>query len=130
MGMPERDDWIYLAGMIDGEGCITIMSRGQDQAPVAAVIVVNTDTRLMAWLKSTFGGNVRRQAKAVGKHKQAWQWRILARQAETVLVEIRPFLKLKGDQTDVALAYRSLKRPELKSLIRVLNRKGVEELLG
>jgi hypothetical protein len=119
MGMP------YLAGIIDGEGCITIMSRGQNQKPVVAVIVSNTDPRLMAYLKDNFGGNVRIQAKQVGNRKPCWQWRVLARQAEAVLVGVRPFLLLKADQADIALAYRDLARPELKGMIRVLNQKGV-----
>ena len=136
MGMPES---AYLAGIIDGEGNIGIQSRGKGHQAIC-VVVSNTDARLVEWLKREFGGNVRLQAKQIGNRKPCWQWRVYHRQAERVILSVYPYLRLKREQADVALAWQRLsrrpgarflsiaaleERDQLFQTIRVFNRKGV-----
>jgi hypothetical protein len=40
-------DWAYLAGIIDGEGTIAFMKRGNNFFP--AVSIANTSMELMRW---------------------------------------------------------------------------------
>jgi hypothetical protein len=108
---PTREDWIRLAAFIDGEGSILINERNtqgkSNWGPWLRVVIANTDPRLPRWLRMTFGGGAvvaRRRAKA--NHRHAIKWHVSCRQAEEILRNCLPFLLLKKEQAEIALAYR------------------------
>ena len=140
--MPSHDDIVYAAGILDGEGSVTYMAHNDRKTFAIYVVVANTDIRLISWLKTTFGGKINRgPRKPVPRWKPSFQWRLSARKAEEFLRLVRPFLKLKGDQADIALDIRGLTprswggkpvplhildaRNALKVRLQELNRKGV-----
>ena len=46
-------------------------------------------------------------------HKQAWRWEVWSQKAGAVLVAVRPYLVVKGDQADLLLAFtrQATRRP-------------------
>jgi hypothetical protein len=66
----------YLAGLMDGEGTITLSyeSKGDKwRSPVLSVS--STTAELVDALKSTYGGCICKHKKSQQHHKQAYSWR-------------------------------------------------------
>lgn len=102
----------YIAGIIDGEGSITI-SRKIDKTMRAGVAyrpyvpVTNTDRRLLDWLFETTGlGNVRPNAIPKNpNHKPSWRWELWSQQAHQLLLNILPYLILKKEQAILLIEF-------------------------
>jgi hypothetical protein len=75
--MSDKAKYAYLAGIIDGEGCITI-GAGKKETCInynALLLVQNTSKELIDWLQKHFGGHVYLSKKETAKTKTAWMWR-------------------------------------------------------
>jgi hypothetical protein len=105
---PEPTDWAYAAGLVDGEGCISVSRsfeprRGRYQYGVQ-VVVANGDRRVLDWLQQTWGGWVVAVVRVQGRARSSWTWRCPTGQsAKPFLTGIRPWLRIKGAQCDNAL---------------------------
>lgn len=106
-------DWARLAAYIDGEGCIRIAGvKGATpysrRVLYIEVTVTNTDLRLTAWLKATFGGSVyiSKQHKNNPKYSPAAAWVTGSRHAALLLEYCLPYFIIKREQADVALAFQ------------------------
>ena len=69
--MNENEKLAYLAGIIDGEGTIVIakgkIRKGRINHPYSLrLVVMNTDIRLIEWLKENFGGSIHTK-RSIGK---------------------------------------------------------------
>lgn len=125
----------YLAGILDGEGCITIGAGKKETCTNynAIILVQNTNKKLIDWLQSKFGGQVYLSKKATEKTKAAWMWRITKKkEIELLLLAVLPYLIVKVEQAKVLLAFVRLvpeALPELRAIywqqLRILNARGV-----
>lgn len=128
----------WTAGIIDGEGCISIYRNGNSLfAPV--VQVGACDEKMIEKLRSLWGGSVCHRRKKSKGGRTIWQWRVSSRSAAIFLQRIRSCLVVKLDQADIAIecakyipspGKRSLvgameKREELSQQLRTLKRKVV-----
>lgn len=117
--MTERLDAVtlaYVAGLLDGEGSIVIgvskpsASRG-NIAPShwLQVGITNTDRGLIDWLLLTFGGHVSDNSHSPSRKKQrpCWAWRIMGNQAKTFLETLHPYLRIKREQAEIAIAFQT-----------------------
>jgi len=97
----------YIAGIIDGEGCITILEYGAKQRRNwrLTVSVVNTSEWLVQWLMLQGFGKVYEIGKTK-REKRIWQWRVDGRKAGEFLTLILPYLMIKKSQADVALRFQ------------------------
>ena len=139
----------YLAGIIDGEGCITVTKKrgpksgrlGYCYRPV--VHVANTHEGVLKTLHLWTGlGRVNKFDDARKNRKARFQWFIWSNQAKQIILAIRPYLVIKTDQAKVFLKFvevanhssspgpRGLtdaeweKQHELYLKIRELNKRG------
>jgi len=55
VGNPTEEDFAYLAGVIDGDGCISAMIRKDNGKLRGRIIISNTSSKLMKKLKRIFG---------------------------------------------------------------------------
>jgi hypothetical protein len=98
----------YIAGIVDGEGCIMLQkctARASDAYIYPVVKVANTDFRLMDWLVKKIGaGAVQYRTRSNTGCKDVQHWTIASNQAIQFLKTIRPYLIVKAHQADVALA--------------------------
>lgn len=126
----------YLAGIIDGEGCITI-TVGRRESGVhnynAALIVTSTDECLIKWLIKHFGGTYYRQGTAPKNCKHAFRWRFFKREeVERILLAILPYLVIKRKQAKLLLEFVRLPRHtqdsslrgEMYDCMKMLNKRG------
>lgn len=102
--MADIIDHAYIAGIIDGEGCIAI-SRHKTGLTIG-VAVSMTDPRAIMVIREAFGGKLFLNKKRAPNHKPVWMWRVEARKAEIILRAIQPFLRVKIDQCNLALSLR------------------------
>lgn len=129
----------YFAGIIDGEGHISIYGgygKKDPHAYRAHLGVANTDLGLLEWLKTASGvGGVSLQRKASDNRKAAYQWQIGAEGARSVLVQVLPYLVIKADRARLVIDFQTrLRQPALKAdrtwqheavaAVRALNARG------
>lgn len=102
----------YLAGIIDGEGCITITKATHKKAgrlgycyrPV--LHVANTHVNVMVLLQRQTGlGRARKFDDARPNRKERWQWMIWSQQAAQIVRRVLPFLIIKKKQAMIFLRF-------------------------
>ena len=108
----KKTDLAYVAGIIDGEGCIRLASRGLRNNLVSYYIGVEvgmTNKDLIYSLKEMFGGCVivRNQQ---GNRKTRYDWSLRTKMALDFIKLIYPYLRVKKQQADVALRFQSRRR--------------------
>ena len=131
----------YLAGIVDGEGCISISTSRKHEG--CRLEVVNTDPRLIEWIHERFGGTIRLRDDRPAHQKSIWYWFAGVQTAADILLALLPYLVIKRAQATLLLEYRVTvnterdvihqvlpnevrqHRAELKSQLMILNRKGV-----
>jgi len=133
--MSDKAKFGYLAGILDGEGCLTI-GAGQKETCTnynSIVVVQNTSKKLIDWLQAKFGGSVYLSKKETDKTKAAYMWRILKKKdIEILLLAVLPYLVVKREQAKILLEFVRLPREannELRAVyfqqLKVLNARGV-----
>ena len=129
----------YIAGIIDGEGCIT-MDRRENKSPMTLIAVGNTNERLIHWLHDRLGGSIRRMHPSTDRCKAVWHWQLYAIEARRLLRAILPHLMIKRRHAEIVLAFHAARimrhrhnpvvppEPEpfasLLSELKALNRRG------
>ena len=100
------DDRAWLAGIIEGEGCITIHKRegGRKNATYGIVLSVANTSRVMidriAELTG-LGGNIQEAIR--GRNQKLYRWNAMSDNAKWVLREIYPHIVSKRNQARCAL---------------------------
>ena len=119
-------DLAYAAGIIDGEGCISISKlrskyvksrSGYDYA--LSVSFVIREKELCDWFELKFGGKVffNPISKKNPKHSDVWLWRVTRSDAIPFLATIEPYLKLKLLRARNALEFqKNIKTKRTKPL--------------
>ena len=103
--------WAYLAGIIDGEGCLRLgkhtVNGGKTYSYGSFIIIGNTDINLINFLLDHLGGHASpiKSSKKQNK-KGGWDWRPKADDVTAILTRILPFLLVKSRQAELLLLYR------------------------
>lgn len=110
-----NEHYAYLAGIIDGEGTITIHRHQQYNRQSfqlrPRLIVANTNRPLIEELKRRHGGSVISNGVRKEGWKEALLWRVCGTgQILTILNGARPFLIVKARQADIMLAFLNSRR--------------------
>src|ERR1700687_3503368 len=114
MFKPTDADRAYAAGILDGEGCVSILARRKTDRARATiqlrVQVSNTSIVLLSWLRERWGGSIHAHAASNRNWKLAWDWVIVSSTAGAFLRDVRPLLVIKTAQADNAIAYQATKK--------------------
>ncbi len=109
-----KTDLAYVAGIVDGEGCIGLyLHQSKKRRPfyVLQVTVANTNEWLIQWLKFSFGGSVHlRICDEPTNCRPQWYWIIAAKKALEFLMLVSPYLRLKKPQAEIAVRFQEAKR--------------------
>ena len=99
----------YVAGLIDGEGCIHIeKSRATYRARVT--LGMSAPARgLLEEMKSQWGGVMYQMRPATKRWAAAYQWYVWGDSASELLRYILPYLKLKRRQAEIGLAVEAVR---------------------
>jgi hypothetical protein len=105
----DEQEKAYLAGIVDGEGSIFV-GKTHKRLNTMVVNVSNTDPRLHVWLKIHAGGHVTEDKRKYPNRRKIWLWQIGSNKAADMLEEILPYLVIKKDQAETAIAFHRLKQ--------------------
>lgn len=139
--MPTELEWSYFAGILDGEGCITLSLRKYRKPDSIShrVLVYNTDSKLLDWIHERFGGSMRIHIREDHNNRDGvyesygrktvyrLDWCIVA-DVEKVLSGTIPYLIVKKDAAEMVLGLLSSNHPkdrlELFELIKEVQSNG------
>lgn len=97
---PTREDWIYLAGLVEGDGCICI-----DNLLRLKLKITSTRKKMVNHLMSLYGGCI-----GTGKYKSSgkmfYMWTSKLSSMNEILNRIMPYLVIKKDQAELGLQFR------------------------
>jgi hypothetical protein len=104
----------YVAGVFDGEGSVSI-TCAQQRYHTLRVEIVNTNPMLMQWLVEKMGGKITplRQNQGLGT-KPVFAWILRNLNAEVFLREVLPYLIVKREQAELALAFRAIRTARVR----------------
>src|SRR5690242_18139412 len=109
----KETDKAYLAGIIDGEGSITILHRNSHKGnPVPRTMrlqVYNTNKEIIDWLLSKFGGMSYKSNR--GKNKPVMEWYVSANNASDILKLALNYLIIKKNQAVLAIEFQEKFKP-------------------
>ena len=100
---PKRTDAlrIYLAGYIDGEGCLSYR-RGSITVAVDSIYPYT-----LRVFKKLYGGRITKRQHRPGSRKRiSYKWRIYSATAAVLLEDVLPYLREKKPQAILCLALR------------------------
>lgn len=87
-----REDLAYTAGLIDGEGTITML-KTESPFRHPTVTVASCTHELLQFLKDRFGGNISAKRSYQEGHSPSWTWSAVNDRAMRFLEVVAPFLK-------------------------------------
>ncbi len=101
----------YMAGLFDGEGCVSVIRRKAKKGCVADgfsldVRIGMTCLRTLQAIAQAYGGSISPLKRSNPKYRQAWHWYCTGDTAMAVLTRIRPFAITKAEQIRLAIAFQ------------------------
>ena len=111
----------YIAGIVDGEGCIRITScfhptNSVNSSHSLRLAITNTSAGLIAWLLRVIGGSVTkhpiRHDKRPGWHsrKPVFDWYVHGNNAALLVMGLQPYLIIKREQADLVGEFIALNK--------------------
>lgn len=103
----------YIAGFLDGEGCLTAFTTRQHKdswwITRYFIQIIVKDEAPIKWLKQITGvGYVFQRKRQKDDWKDLWGWRVNNAPACEVLEQILPYLKIKQKQAEIFLRLRDM----------------------
>lgn len=147
MNETRKENWAYLAGLLDGEGCFTITGAWKHRRNAylpktprgselyfhmgLTISLYNTNVQVMKWLVHHFGGNyyVHHPSKQPN-HKVGYSWHPKgAKNKIEMILGVLPYLIIKREQAKLALQYLQLNgRPAVEERLAI--REKIQALNG
>jgi hypothetical protein len=139
LSMSDRELYAYTAGIIDGEGYISLLPVWHSRGYIACVKVSSVDPYMTVFMHDNYGGNLGKPRihKPPQRPSRQWALRNNAR-VGIFLRKIYPYLRVKKAQADIVLEYidsfsqHSPRNPEiwgkkdvLYKQVKLLNRRGI-----
>jgi len=133
----KQTDIAYIAGLMDGEGCIRIKKEKayacQDRKTPgyhASVQIKMVEEGAIRFVRDMLGGWYYRQKSSVKNGRPLYCWQSSDRQAETILKTILPYLRVKHDQADLVLKLRTLQSNSKKHRTKVTGYRDFPDRFG
>ena len=101
----DQTDLAYIAGIIDGEGTVTLSRRHRSENRHLVISISNTERPLLEYvLKSVGAGKITNKKTYQSHHTASYTYAISNRQALAMLNQVFPYLKTyKAKRSDLIL---------------------------
>lgn len=101
----------YAAGIIDGEGALTITAIENEKRKIfqSAVGVSSTDEILIDWILDVFGGWKKAytpKQTPVNSRKKVYRWQITGKNLDIFIALIDPYIVIKKREIELLKLYR------------------------
>lgn len=100
-----RTEWAYLAGILDGEGCITSYQNSEGWTYVR-IRITQTNPPVVEWLQRVVGGRVWHS------HQGRYTWGCEGRLSREILRGTYKYLTYKKPQAEVAYRIHQVDKEE------------------
>lgn len=110
----------YLAGLIDGEGSISVNRTKTSSSAKAckrgfayrsSLVVAMTDLSILEWAQNITGvGKICVKKRQSPKHKPAWTWAVWSNEAVSLLIQLLPYLRIKLNQAENLIEFQKVMR--------------------
>ena len=126
MAIVEATKLAYFAGIIDGEGTITLERHSptslKHPSPTfsASLYVSNTNMDVLKALQDTFCGSIAKHKQNSVSQKEIYRWRLYGTKAISVIGLVSPYLIIKRKQAEIVLAYQIRPKEKLTGKVRRL----------
>ena len=105
-----KNDLYYTAGLLDGEGTITLLRHTSRNFRSPSVQIASTTPELVDYLKTTFGGMIVKSKPQQVQYKPCATWRLTYNAALAFIEQIEPYLKEPTKKRRAELIIRDYKR--------------------
>ena len=120
----EKEKLAYLAGLIDGEGTITLLPTYPDRGIYATYLIVsNSDENLMNWLVKNFGGVIKELKSRKEGSKPVFNWILRTKKAAELIEKCYPYLIVKKLQAEVIFEYRKTLCKPHPTTVEIINKR-------
>jgi hypothetical protein len=116
--MTENEFFAYLAGFIDADGSIGIVTVAKSKTYVVQICACNCNRTPIDMLQQRFGGKVRTRDWKNKKWKINYEWKLTSLKAISVIEKILPYLKIKNEQAQIAIEAQLLKQKYTPCFLR------------
>jgi hypothetical protein len=121
----EKIEKAYIAGIVDGEGTVTLMRHHKNETPTPYVTVANNNLPLLKWIRSRVGGLILRKKKKEPHHKDSYTWVVCQDRVLRFLKEIKQYLIIKRQQAELITAkYKAVTNRSGRYTPKMLERKN------
>jgi len=86
-------DFAYIAGMIDGEGTITLTRTHPNQFRTPVLSLSSTTPELLLPAQEAFGGRVQTKKASKAHHAIPYEWRLRGHAALRAIERLLPYLR-------------------------------------
>ena len=103
----------YIAGLIDGEGTVTLTRVHSNENRRLVVSIANTEIELLNFVLDEFGaGKITRKRSSSDRHTPSFCYSVSSRQALSLLTQILPHLRsYKRQRAELAIRHYLLLTP-------------------
>ncbi len=134
----------YLAGIIDGEGCVYIYkrkTRNNHTDFFPRLQLITTSKLLHDWIHKVFGGMIFNRKTSNPKWKQRFEWYTTRNLMDEILEKILPYMVIKKSHIQIMIEFRKTfetyygrkgiphdvvkLREDLCSQLKLLNKRGL-----
>lgn len=108
--------YAYMAGLVDGEGTISVKSESKTRPYTGYLTICNTNYDVMLIFEQEFGGKVRKRnwsssQKNISQNwKPCYEWQLSKHQAAKVVQILLPYIKIKKRQGILLLRLDKIKQ--------------------
>ncbi len=125
-------DAAYLAGLIDGDGCVKICkrTRGFNHPQYDLQVDISNDAlSVLSEFKSLFNlGNVSSYEGGTFRKTMRHRWILCGQEATLLLERILPYLRIKQSEAELGIAFQSI-RPGRGSKSRTQLQRDIDDML-
>lgn len=97
----------YLAGLIDGEGCLDFASPERYRYPQIRIALKESDSRVLFLIRDIYGGRINHRGKQKS-WKDYWSeqnlWTIQGKDCNKLLRKLLPYLVIKRQKAETLLS--------------------------
>ena len=100
----------YVAGFFDGEGSIGIYKNKRNTYFLRTQVTQNINketSELFVFLTNKFGGNLAKMRMECYRNGEVYNWQLNGKKAKTFLEKLIPFLHVKKEQAELAVAWQN-----------------------
>lgn len=113
-------DRIYLAGFLDGEGCITTNKYNLSGSDNARLTISNNNKPVLLWIQRVFGGKIYTIKRRTTAGNQTYIWMLYTNQAINLTEMLIPYLKVKHAQAVMLINMRGADKQAKRNIAKVL----------